>query len=138
MPRTTARTDRSTPKQGSAWPNGLRLLASLFFLYVVFNVTAGGALVFTSGTPTVFNTTGQLWLPLLLGAAVLSSIALFFYSIGGLLWKTASSTGPKLASVAAFTLVALTVTAGAALGVLFWLTILGFIISWAGAVAERE
>jgi hypothetical protein len=128
MPRDNAKATKSK----SAWPNGLRFVASLFFLYVLFGGTSAG-----SGwwSPWVVSGAGSLWLPILFGAAVLSSIALFFSSIAGLAFKADFGAGWKVQSVAAFALVALTVST--ILSSVFWLVIVGFILGWIANAVER-
>jgi hypothetical protein len=130
-------------KQGmgkyNAWPNALRFLASLFFLYVIF----GGATASTAWwSPWVVNGAGSLWLPILFGAAVLSTIALFFgtlffggLSMAGMAPKmNGSGMGWKTALIAAFSLTALTVSPSFS-GV-FWVVIVGFILAWVGTAME--
>lgn len=126
------RTDKSTVKSKGAWPNGLRFIASLFFLYVLFGGTTAG-----SGwwSPWAFTGAGSLWLPLLFGAAVLSTIALFFSSVAGMVLKKSSGAmGWKTALIASFSLVALTVSP--AWSAVFWVVILGFILSWIASAVE--
>ncbi len=123
------RTEKSTMKAKSAWPNGLRFVASLFFLYVIFGSTGSGwwSQWVTAGA-------GSLWLPILFGVAVLSSIALFFGSLAGLAWKMSSPMGWKTVLFAAFSLTALTVSTSFT-GV-FWIVIVGFLIAWVASALE--
>lgn len=124
MPRNT------TGKSKGAWPNVLRFVASLLFLYVIFT----GA----SMTPPFGNAwlgqAGSLWLPILFGVAVLGSIALFFSSLAGIAWGKDSGMTAKILMWSSITLVAL--TASPAWGMYFWVTILGFIIGWLGSALE--
>lgn len=133
MPRTEKST---TAKSKGAWPNGLRFLASLFFLYALFGGLSAGVgwwSVYVSGA-------GSLWLPILFGIAVLSSIGLFFSSLAGLVFKSSMGMGGKMATVASFALIALTygpsVTGIASLSSVFWVVILGFILAWVGTGIE--
>lgn len=130
-------------KQGmgkyNAWPNALRFLASVLFLYVIFGGTAAAA---GWWSPWVVNGAGSLWLPILFGAAVLSSVALFFgtlffgsLAMAGMAPKMGSgSMGWKASMIAAFSLTALTVSPSFS-GV-FWVVILGFILAWVGSAME--
>lgn len=127
MPKTVS---KST---SSAWPNGLRFVASLFFLYVLFGGTTRGG---GWWSPWVTSGAGALWLPILFGAAVLSSIALFFGSIAGMAFKTNMKMGWKTHVIAAFTLVALTVST--AWSSVFWVVVVGFILGWIAAAVESS
>jgi hypothetical protein len=120
-----------TMKSPSGWPNGLRFVASLFFLYVIFGGTTAG-----SGwwSPWVTNGPGALWLPILFGAAVLSSIALFFGSLAGLIFKMETRMGWKVLTLASFTLVALTVST--AWSSVFWVVVVGFVLGWIAEALE--
>jgi hypothetical protein len=116
----------------SAWPNGLRFVASLFFLYVLFGGTSAG-----SGWWSAWVTSGAgaLWLPILFGAAVLSSIALFFSSLAGLVFKTSMGMmSGKTQTIAAFALIALTVSL--TWSSVFWIVVVGFILGWVGNALE--
>ncbi|MDE1871597.1 MAG: hypothetical protein KGI06_05165 [Candidatus Micrarchaeota archaeon] len=132
------KTDKDATGSKGSWSNGLRLIASLFFLYVLFGGTGGSA---GWWSPWVTNGAGSLWLPILFGAAVLSSIALFFSSITGvlfkgdqrMLWKTKSIT-TNVQTVAAFSLLALTVSP--LWTSTFWLVVVGFILGWVANAFE--
>lgn len=132
------KTDKNVAAPRSQWPNAIRFIASLFFLYVLFGGTSGSA---GWWSPWVTNGAGSLWLPILFGAAVLSSIALFFSSITSLLfkgdprmlWKTKSIT-TNVQTVAAFSLLALTVSP--LWTSTFWLVVVGFILGWVANAAE--
>ena len=87
MPRNA----RSTPsKSNSGWANGLRFVASLFFLYVLFGGSSAG-----SGwwSPWILSGAGSLWEPILLSAAVLASVALFFGTISSMVWGIQDALG---------------------------------------------
>jgi len=121
------RNGRSTPsKSKGGWSNGLRFVASLFFLYVLFGGSSAG-----SGwwSPWVVSGAGSLWQPILLSIAVLSAVALFFGSISSMIWGMRTPWGFKLIAMCAFALVALT----AYVSSVFWLVILAFLL---GMVAE--
>ncbi|HIH50592.1 MAG: hypothetical protein ABSE71_03775 [Candidatus Micrarchaeaceae archaeon] len=125
MPRNTR---RATPERSkSAWPNVLRFIASLLFLYVIFSGVWW--------SPWVTSGVGQIWLPILLGVAVLSAVGLFFGSLagiaskmngGGMIWKAVM--------LGSFALVALTVSPVFSAG--FWVAILGFLLGWFGSAME--
>jgi hypothetical protein len=119
------RTEKSTMKSKSAWPNGLRFLASLFFLFVLFGGSSAGT---GWWSPWVTAGAGSLWLPILFAIAVLSSIGLFFSSLAALVVKSSMGMGGKLGLAASFSLVALTVSPS--WSGIFWVVILGFILSW--------
>jgi hypothetical protein len=138
MPRTD---NKSTTKKYSPWPNVLRFVASLLFLFVLFGGTTAIASTISGGTsgwwsPLVApGTAGALWLPILFGVAVLSSIALFFGSIAGMVWKMSSrGMGWKTTLLASFSLTALTVSPTWS-GV-FWVVIVGFIVGWIATAME--
>lgn len=129
---------KTVTKSRNAWPDGLRLIASLFFLYVIFGGTNSGAGWWSS---SVLSGAGSIWYPILLGVAVLTSIALFFGSIASLVFKTSmGGMGWKTLAVASFALVALTVPlVGSQASVwssTFWLVILGFILGWVASAME--
>ena len=123
--------EKPTTKSKSAWPNGLRFLASLFFLYVLFGGTTAGT---GWWSPWVTVGAGSIWLPILFAVAVLSSIGLFFSSLAGLVWRSSVGMSGKLGLTASFALVALTVSP--AWSGVFWVVILGFILSWVGSAVE--
>lgn len=128
MPRNTTRA--RPQKSKSAWPNTLRFIASLLFLYVIF---AGNAMGWWS--PWVTSGVGQIWLPILFGVAVLSSIGLFFGSLAGLASKMDGGKMIwKAVMLGSFTLVALTVSTSFTAG--FWVVILGFLLGWFGSAME--
>jgi hypothetical protein len=66
--------------------------------------------------------------------ALLGSIALFFSTIAEMV-KPEMCMGGKLVGVVAFSLVALTV--GPLGSASLWVTIVGFLIGWAGIAAEK-
>lgn len=123
---------KTVTKSPSAWPNGLRFVASLFFLYVLFGGTTAG-----NGwwSPWVTAGAGSLWLPILFGAAVLSSIALFFGSLAGLIFKSNLVMSWKVQTIAAFALVALTVST--TWSSVFWVVVVGFVLGWIANAVER-
>lgn len=89
----------------------------------------------------VLSGAGSIWFPILLGVAVLTSIALFFGSLASLVFKTGmGSMGWKTLAIASFALVALTVPqpglAISAWSSIFWLVILGFILGWVASAME--
>ncbi|MGD0510537.1 MAG: hypothetical protein ABSA33_01735 [Candidatus Micrarchaeaceae archaeon] len=129
---------KTATKSRSAWPDGLRIIAALFFLYVIFGGTNSGA---GWWSPLVLSGAGSIWFPILLGVAVLTSIALFFGSLASLVFKTGmGSMGWKTLAVASFALVALTVPQpGLAISTwssVFWLVIVGFILGWVASAME--
>ena len=130
MPRNS--TSSSGKSKNNAWPNVLRFVASLLFLYVLF----GGSNASGSWWSTwVTSTPGSVWLPLLFGAAVLSTIGLFFGSLAGLVWnKSNGHWGMKLSLVAAFTLVVM--TGSFAWTSVFWVVILGFFLGWIASAMD--
>lgn len=126
MPRNTA------PKQKmNAWPNVLRFIASLLFLYVIF---AGQSMGWWS--QWVSSGAGSVWLPILFGAAVLATIGLFFSSLAGIAMPNmkGGAMSMKVMMLASFTLVALTASPAWSTG--FWIVILGFLIGWFGSAME--
>jgi hypothetical protein len=104
----------------------LKFVASLIFLYVLFTGLGSG----TWGN----YATGSLWSPLLLAAALLGSICLFFGSLMEIV-KPKMCMGSKPVMLVAFCLVALTV--GPLFSSLLWMSIVGFVIGWAGSAVER-
>jgi hypothetical protein len=124
MPRNT-----TSAKKKTAWPNVLRFIASLLFLYVIFIGTGANW-----WSPWVASGVGAVWLPILFGAAVLSSIALFFSSLAGIAWKFGGAMSWKVLMLASFTLVALTASPFFSTG--FWIVILAFLIGWMGSAME--
>ncbi|MGI0100443.1 MAG: hypothetical protein ACREBH_01850 [Candidatus Micrarchaeaceae archaeon] len=132
MPRTNNKSAaKSTGRPKGAGPNALRFIASLLFLFVIFGGSSAGM---GWWSPYVISGAGSLWLPILLGAAVLSSIALFFSSIAGLVLNRDGMMGGKLATVAAFTLIALTVSTSWTS--VFWVVVVGFMLSWVAGAME--
>jgi hypothetical protein len=117
-------------KSNSIWPNGLRFIASLLFLYVIFGAGA------SSGwwSPWITTGAGSLWLPIVFGVAVLSTIGLFFCSLAGLAYKKPNMMITKIMMVASLMLVILTVSP--AWTGTFWIVILGFILGWIGSAIE--
>lgn len=128
MPRNTA---ASKQKKSGPWPNVMRFVASLLFLFVVFtgagmnppfnNVWLGGA--------------GSIWLPIVFGIAVLGSIGLFFSSLAGLAWGKGG--GMMAGKIVMFTSLALVIlTASPSWSSSFWVVILGFLIGTFGNAME--
>ncbi len=113
---------KDSNKAGAA----LKFIASLFFLYVVLSGLSSG----TWGS----YVSGTVWVPLLVAAALLGSIALFFSSLAEMV-NPAMCMGGKLVTAVSFALVALTV--GPLGSMALWITIVGFLIGWAGFAAER-
>jgi hypothetical protein len=104
----------------------LELLGSLIFLAVVFSQGA----VNTAGL--TFAGSGSFWIPVFVGAAVISSVALFFASFGqitGLNGPRISMMGLETAAVAGLTLSALTWGNQSWL----WASILGFVLCFLGS-----
>ena len=117
---------QKTKKSGNRIGAALKFVASLFFLLVVLSGLHRGVWgIYTSGS---------FWTPILLAAALLGSIALFFGSLAEMV-KPEMCMGGKLIAVVAFSLVALTV--GPLGSIPLALTIIGFLIGWAGIAAER-
>jgi len=132
MPRTDNKSTTKTKKY-SGWPNALRFLASLFFLYVLFGGTSASTGWWSPWVTA--GAAGAVWLPILFGVAVLSSIALFFGSIAGMVFKMSSAAmGWKTTLLASFSLTALTVSPTWS-GV-FWVVIVGFILGWVASAME--
>ena len=104
----------------------LKFIASLFFLYVVLTGLGSGRW----GS----YVSGSIWAPILVAAALLGSIALFFTSLVEIA-NPKMCMGGKLIAVVSFSLVALTV--GPLGSAALWMTIVGFLIGWAGLAAER-
>jgi len=131
MPRKTNAASDKHAKQQSIWPAGLKFIASLLFLYVIFGGTAA-----STGwwSPYILSGGGSIWLPVMYGLAVLSSIGLFFGSLSSLVLKTNFGVGWKTASIAAFALTVLTATPSFS-GV-FWVVVVGFIIGWVASAME--
>jgi hypothetical protein len=125
MPRNTTSAKQS--KEKNAWPNVLRFIASLLFLYVIFAGNWWSTWV-TSGV-------GAVWLPILLGVAVLSSIGLFFSSLAGIAWKKGGAMSWKVLMLASLSLVILTVSP-VSFNAGFWVVILAFLIGWLGSAIE--
>lgn len=126
-----ARSEKPTAKNSyGAGPNALRFVASLFFLYVVF----GGAYGNGWWSPWVTSGAGSLWTPILLGAAVLSSIGLFLGSLAGMAWKMVTPMGWRTSIIAAFSLTALTVSLS--FSSVFWIVMIGFILNWVASGME--
>ena len=129
MPRTNNSAQKA---KYSGWPNKLRFVASLLFLFVIFGGTTASI---GWWSPWVTVGAGSIWLPILFGVAVLSSIALFFGSIAGMVWKMSSaSMGWKTTLLASFSLTAL--TASATWSGVFWVVIVGFILGWIASAIE--
>ncbi len=119
----------SKPKKG-AWPDVLRFVASLLFLYVLFVGT--GANTWSAWVTSGF---GSVWLPLLFGVAVLGSIGLFFSSLAGIVMsKARMAMSGKMLMWVSLALVAL--TASPVWGTSFWIVLLGFLIGWLGSAME--
>jgi hypothetical protein len=112
----------------------LQLVGSIILLAVVF----GGGMPALAGLVTGWGA-GAFWAPIFLGAAVISTVALFFASFG----YVTGMTGPKMAmmglgtdAVAGLTLVALTWNPVNMMWT--WTAILGFVLCFLGsAMAEK-
>ena len=121
MPR-NANKKNNNKKAGAA----LKFVASLFFLYVVLTGLSSGLW----GS----YASGSIWTPILVAVALLGSIALFFGSLAEIV-KPEGRLGGKLIAVVAFSLVALTI--GPLWSVALCVSVIGFLIGWAGIAAER-
>lgn len=111
-------------------PNVLRFIASLIFLYVVFQGVSGSASMGAAA----------LWSPILYSIGVLGSVVLFFTSLGGIGLNTNKFTEGAMKSMklAAFALFALSVISGTLAVTNFgWLVILGYVIGWFGSAIEK-
>jgi hypothetical protein len=112
----------------------LQLVGSIILLAVVF----GGGLPALTGLVAGWGA-GAFWVPLFLGAAVISAVALFFASFG----YVGGMTGPKMAmmglgtdAIAGLTLVAMTWNPADMTWT--WASILGFVLCFlASAMAEK-
>jgi hypothetical protein len=124
MPRRITRVTKTS--KGNKTGAALKFVASLFFLYVVL---AG----LHSGMWGVYAS-GSIWTPILLPVALLGSIALFFSTLAEMV-RPEMCMGGKLVAVVSFSLVALTV--GPLGSAALWITIVGFLIGWAGIAAEK-
>ncbi len=123
MPRNTT-SAKQPDKKYNAGASALRLIASLLFLFVIFIGTNMG---WWSGWVT--SGVGAVWLPLLFGVAVLSSIGLFFCSLASIAWKMGGGAmAMKIMILSSFSLVVLTASPAWSVG--FWIVILGFLIGW--------
>ncbi|MGD0728628.1 MAG: hypothetical protein ABR981_00955 [Candidatus Micrarchaeaceae archaeon] len=129
MPRNTP---TAKPKDKGAWPDVLRFIAALLFLYVVFT-GAGANPPFGNAW---LNGAGSLWVPILFGVAVLGSIGLFFSSLAGAL-SSKCRMGGMVGKLLMFTSLALVIlTASPAWNVGFWIVIVGFLIGWIGSAMQ--
>ena len=121
MPRSVKKSNNNK-KTGAA----LKFVASIFFLYVVLSGLGSGI--------WGAYASGSIWTPILVAVALLGSIALFFGSLAEMA-KPEMCMGGKLIAVVAFSLVALTI--GPLWSVPLWITIIGFMVGWAGVATER-
>jgi uncharacterized membrane protein len=118
-------------KSSSAIAGGiLALLGSLVYLYVVFTWYNGG------GAASAWLTAAQFFAPFVVGLAIVSTISIFFMSIGGMTGKMKSDKMMnavywKLIMAAGVTLIILT---GGTMW--FWWVIVGFILTYLGAAWE--
>lgn len=127
MPRNTT----NKPKGKGAWPDVLRFVASLLFLYVIF-VGTGASTTWSTWVTSGF---GTVWLPILFGVAVLGSIGLFFSSLAGIVSsKARMNMSGKVLMWISLALVAL--TASPQWLPSFWVVLLGFLIGWLGTAVE--
>jgi hypothetical protein len=109
----------------------LELLGSLIFLTVVFTQGA------VSITGLTFAGSGSFWIPIFVGAAVISSVALFFASFGqitGFNGPRISLMGLETTAVAGLTLSALTWSNQTWL----WASILGFVLCFLGSAMSAK
>jgi hypothetical protein len=119
---TKSKSKSNNHKKGAA----LKFIASLVFLYVVLmglHTGQWGSYV-----------AGSVWAPLLVAAALLGSIVLFFGSLAEMV-KPEMCMGSKPVMLVAFALIALTV--GPLHNPMLWVTLVGFLIGWAGTAVER-
>lgn len=122
MPRTSKMSKRSSNRAGAS----LKLIASLFFMYVTLSGLSSGSWGLYAA--------GSIWTPLLVAAALLGSTALLFSSLAELANPRMCMGGKPVVAVA-FSLVALTI--GPIGSAPLWITIIGFLIGWIGIAAER-
>ena len=122
MPRNVTKKNSNNRRAGAV----LKFVASLFFLYVVLSGLNSGSW----GT----YASSSIWTPILVAVALLGSIAIFFGSLAEMA-KPEMCMGGKLIAVVSFALVALTV--GPLSSLPLWMTLVGFLVGWAGVAAER-
>jgi hypothetical protein len=127
MPNRNRRAAGSTSNLHTRTGSALRFAASLFFLYVLYVSLSSGIW----GTYLI----GTQWAPVLIGLAVLGTVSLFFGGLAGMVDER-YGTGNKLVYLTAFALVGLTVSTLPS--VAFWMSIVGFVIGWLGALSDRK
>lgn len=108
---------------------GLKFIASLIFLYVVF----------VQSPAVVASAAGAVWAPVLYAVAVVGSVSLFFASLVSFVWSSEmlNMTGKKANMVVALALIAWAAISGPAMSMTMELALVGFVIGWFGAGAAE-